>query len=117
MKMKTMQVVRDSKGKVTATAELALGDEVPVSVELEQGQNLEEIEVPDNYILDQMKTMQVVRDSKGKVVGTAELAQGDEVPVSVELEQGQNLEDIEVPGNYIFELGAFFDRESKTKKP
>jgi len=114
--MKTIQIVRDSKGKILATTELARGDEVAVSVELERDQKLEEIEVPEDYVFDQIKTMQVVRDSKGKMLAAAELPQGDEVGVSIELEKDQVLEEIEAPGNYLLELSTFFEEQAKRKK-
>lgn len=106
--MKRIQVIRDSKGEVIGTAELARDDKVPVSFELEKGQKLEEIEVPDRYVIDEMKRIQIIRDSKWEVIGTAELAQDDEIPVSVELEKGQEIEVIEVSGRYILWLDTLF---------
>ena len=50
--MKKIQIARDSKGAVVATAELTSGEEVPAEVLLEEGETLEEIEVSSNYILE-----------------------------------------------------------------
>lgn len=106
--MKKMQVVKNSKGEILATAEFAQGNDIPVSVELEQGEKLEEIELPDNYVIDEMKKMQVVRNSKREILATVEFAQGDDIPVSVELEESQESEELEVPGSYILALEPFF---------
>lgn len=52
--------------------------------------------------------MQIVRDTKGIVVSTAELPQRDEAVVEFELEDGQTLEEIEAPRKYQFDLKDFY---------
>jgi hypothetical protein len=62
-------LVKDSKGTIIASAEHLPGEDVSAGVVLDEGQKLEEICVPDDYEFDQVKRLQVVRDTKGTIVG------------------------------------------------
>jgi hypothetical protein len=57
--------------------------------------------------------MQIVRDSKGTVVSTAELPLQDEAVVEFELEGGQTIEEIEAPRKYQFDLTDFYKKHKK----
>jgi len=45
-----IQILKNSKGEIIATSELTPWTGVPVIAEVEEGQQLEEIEVPEEYI-------------------------------------------------------------------
>ena len=44
-----INIVRDAKGKVIASAENAKGNEVPVKPETPKGHKVEEVEAPERY--------------------------------------------------------------------
>lgn len=52
----------------------------------------------------------IVKDSKGQVVAAYTLPHWDNIPVEVELEKGQVLDDIEMPDDYMRDPDAFFKR-------
>jgi hypothetical protein len=109
-------LVKDSKGTIIASAEHLPGEDVSAGVVLDEGQKLEEICVPDDYEFDQVKRLQVVRDTKGTIVATSELDIAGDVPAEFVLEKGQKLEELEVAGNYILELDSFLKEYSNPKK-
>jgi hypothetical protein len=47
-----IQIVRDDKGKVVASAEITKGSEASVKPILEKGQTVDEVEAADQYLHD-----------------------------------------------------------------
>jgi hypothetical protein len=57
----------------------------------------------------------IVRDAKGKVIASAEVARGKEVPLKPELAKGQETEEVEAAENYTEALGDFYKKLAKPK--
>ena len=57
-----IEILRDAKGGIVATSQLALPGEVPITAEVEDGQELAELDVPARYItmpaIDLVKRLQ-----------------------------------------------------------
>ena len=60
--------------------------------------------------------VQIVRDAKGKVVATAEIAKGSEVSALPILEKGQTVEEVSVTDQYSNDLPAFYKQHEAHKK-
>jgi hypothetical protein len=60
--------------------------------------------------------IELVRNAKGEVLGTAAAAVGNEVPVEAELESGQTVEDVDVKQRDLVDIDALHRRLSKGGK-
>jgi hypothetical protein len=58
-----IEILRDAGGEIIATSQLALSGEVPVTAEVEEGQDLAEMDVPAKYMampaMDLIKRLQI----------------------------------------------------------
>jgi hypothetical protein len=113
--MKKIQIIRDAKRQILGTSEVFDGDSAVVVPFPERDEEVLELEVSDDFTFEQSRKIQMVKDSKGKVLATFE--QSDEttkVSVSSESEKVQYEEVNESSGYYLLDLDAFYKRYSKS---
>jgi hypothetical protein len=60
--------------------------------------------------------LQIVRDDKGKVIASSEVAKGNEVPVKIEAKKGHDIEEVDAADRYTQDIGAFYKTHAKPKK-
>ena len=60
--------------------------------------------------------LQIVRDDKGKVIASSEIAKGNEVPVKIEAQKGHDIEEIDATDRYTQDIGSFYKNNAKLKK-
>jgi TRAP-type uncharacterized transport system substrate-binding protein len=106
--MKKIQIAKDLKGAIVGFTELASGEGVSAEVVLEEGETLEEIEVTNDYVFNQPKRIQAVRDSKGAVVATTEFPSGETIRAEAVLEKDEILEEMDLSSDYILELDSLY---------
>lgn len=60
--------------------------------------------------------IQIVRDDKGNIIGSTEVAKGDDVVVKPVLEKGQTVEEVSAADQYSHDLSGFYKQHATPKK-
>ena len=110
-----IQILKDSKGEITATFEPTTETTISVRPEITNDQMLEEVEMPEDYKFEvdllyqkyrqpqkihrtpESKKIQSLKDSKGEIIATFESTPEASVSVRPEITNDQILEEVETP--------------------
>ena len=112
--MKKLLILRNSDTKeIVGTAEPVAGDAELTPLPSE-GQEVVELEVPDNFVLKDKVRLQLVKDSTGKVIASMQdPEEGSAASLSVEVEKGQYVEEVEEPASYLLDIDGMYKKHSK----
>ncbi len=114
--MKVLQIIKNSKGEVVGTSEVLRNSAATVSLIPEKDEKVFELEVPDDFALEQRIKIQLLKDSNGNVLASLERdGRTSDAVISPELGKNEYLEEVEESGHYVIELDAFLKKHSKKK--
>lgn len=111
--MKKIQIIKNSKNKIIGTTDIPQGNDVIASILPEKDHKMVELEVPDNFVFSEKRKLQLIKDSKGKLIASIEADEEFGIPITLEMDKTHNLDEVEESGHYLLDIEGFYKTHSK----